>query len=185
MAAGDLTSIANVEQWLNLQSGCTDEALLVRLITAASGFIRTWCDRDFVSQSYTDTLDGKGAARMPLPNTPITAVASLAIDGNVIPPGDPVSTPGYFFTSTMLCLNGYRFSRGMANVVVSYTAGFATVPPELEQACIELVAFRYRELDRIGVASKGMAGETTSFTIKDVPPSVRTILEQKKKVVPA
>ncbi len=184
MTAGDLTTIANVEQWLDLTAGCADEALLTRLITAASGFIRRWCDRDFVSQSYTDSLDGKGGGRMPLPQQPITAVSALVIDGVTVPPGDPVSTPGYYFTPTMLCLNGYRFARGFGNVTVSYTAGYAVIPPEVEQACIELVAFRYREISRIGMASKAMAGETTSYVVRDMPPSVATLLAQLKKVVP-
>ena len=84
------------------------------------------------------------------------------------------ATPGYIFTDIMLVLIGYGFNRGMANVMVSYTAGFATVPLEIEQACIELIAFRYREAQRVGMSSKGMLGETTSFIVRDVPPSVAT-----------
>lgn len=183
MAANDLTTLANLEAWLGLAAGNVDEPLLSRLITAVSAYIETWCDRQFAAQAYTETRDGTGSLRMAFAQTPVTAVASVTVGDQTIPPGDAVSTPGFYFTPTMLYLNGYAFARGLGNVQLAYTAGFAATPPEIEQACIELAAFRYRELERVGVASKGLAGETTSFVIKDLPPSVATILAPWRRVV--
>lgn len=180
----DLTTLADLEAWLGLAAGNVDEPLLARLITAASAYIETWCDRQFAAQDYAETRDGTGALRMAFAQTPVTAVSGVTINGQAIPPGDAVSTPGYFFTPTMLTLNGYEFARGLGNVQLAYTAGFAATPPDIAQACIELAAFRYRELERVGVASKGLAGETTSFVIKDLPPAVATILAAWRRVVP-
>jgi hypothetical protein len=180
----DLTTLANLEAWLGLASGNEDEPLLGRLITATSAFIETWCDRQFAQQTYTETRDGTGALRIAFAQSPVSAVASVTIDGNAIPPGDAVSTPGFYFTPTMLTLNGYEFCRGLGNVALAYTAGFATTPTDVEQACIELAATRYREMGRIGTASKSVAGETTSFVIKDMPPSVATILAPWRRVLP-
>ena len=179
MAAGDLTTLATLEQWLGLASGNADEALLGRLITAASGFIENWCGRKFVSQAYTETRDGPGGSRLIFAHSPVTVVASVVVDDIAIPAG----TPGYHFTDLMIDLSGYRFTAGRQNVALSYTAGYAVIPAELEQACIELCAFRYRELDRIGISSKGMAGESTSFVIKDVPDSVIAALVPYRKVI--
>jgi hypothetical protein len=75
----------------------------------------------------------------------------------------------------------YVFSRGFQNVVVGYTAGYAATPPEIEQACIELVALRYKERDRIGQASKNLAGEVVSFAQKDMPADVQTMLAQYRR----
>ena len=58
------------------------------------------------------------------------------------------------------------------------------MPAEIEQACIEVIAIRYKERDRIGQVSKSIGGETVSFSQKDFPDSVRTILNNYKKVVP-
>ena len=88
------------------------------------------------------------------------------------------------FTDTMVILNGYCFGRGIANVELVYTAGFASVPPGVEQAVIDLVALRYRELDRIGMASQSVGGETTAYVIRDMPPQVATALASWKPVVP-
>ena len=60
----------------------------------------------------------------------------------------------------------------------------AVIPDDLEQACIELVGLRFRDKDRIGVVSKGMAGETTAFSQKDVPDPVRVVLDSYKRILP-
>lgn len=186
MAAADLTSLAQVKTWLGLTDPdqTEDDALLSWLISAASAFISTWCGRDFTSQGYIETRDGTGNCRLPFINTPVTAVSSLMIDNRPIPIGDPVLMPGYYFTPTMLLLNGFSFTRGYGNVVITYTAGLSTIPLNLEQACIELVGLRFREKDRIGLNSKGMAGESTAFQQKDMPPSVATVLEHYKRILP-
>lgn len=184
MAAGDLTTLANVEGWLGLAPGNEDEALLGRLITAASGFIQTWCGRQFASQAWTETRDGHGGTRMAFLNTPVTAVTGLVVSGEAIPAGDAWQTPGFYFSPTMLYLNGHRFRRGAGNVAIATTAGYATTPLEVEQACIELVGFKYRALDRIGLASKSLAGETTSFVLADLPAEVAAALALYRRVSP-
>ena len=180
----DLTTLANLEAWLGLGSGNADEALLGRLITATSAYIETWCDRAFAAQAYTETRDGTGGVRLAFAQTPVTAVTSVVVSGLTIVQGDATAKRGYYFTPTTLMLNGLVFARGLGNVQLAYTAGFATTPPEIEQACIELCALRYRELGHIGTASKSVAGESTSFVVKDMPPSVATILAPWRRVVP-
>lgn len=186
MATGDLTTLDQVKAWLGLTDPdqTEDDALLSWLITAASGFTRNWCSRDFTSQGYIETRDGTGGTRLPFLNTPVSAVSSLLIDNRPIPVGDPVLMPGYYLTPTMLMLNGFAFNRGYGNVVITYTAGLSAIPPDLEQACIELVGLRYRDKDRIGLTSKGLAGETTAFSQKDMPDQVRTVLQSYARIVP-
>ncbi|HVI52917.1 MAG TPA: head-tail connector protein [Candidatus Sulfotelmatobacter sp.] len=186
MTTADLTSLDRAKAWLGLTDPdqTEDDLLLSWLITAASAFIASWCGRDFASQGYIETRDGTGNVRMPFANSPVTAVASLLIDNRPIPPGDPVSAPGYYFTPSMLMLNGFSFSRGLGNVVITYTAGLPGIPPDLEQACIELVGLRFREKDRIGLTSKGLAGESTGFQQADMPASVQTVLQFHKRILP-
>ena len=48
MAFGDLTTLADVKAWLQTGQSAfpvTDDALLTRLITAASQLIQTWLNR--------------------------------------------------------------------------------------------------------------------------------------------
>lgn len=179
MAVGDLTTLANIKGWFSPPLATTnDDTLLTRLITAASQFIQAWLGRQLAIQSYTETRDGTGGQKLAFADTPVTAVSALSIDGQSIPPAPDPLSPGYVFSPTMLYLRGFSFTPGVQNVSLTYTAGYAATPPEIEQACIELVALRYKERDRIGHVSKGVAGETVTFTQKDMPPDVLTILNQ-------
>lgn len=187
MALGDLTTLADLKSYLSPPLTTTaDDALLTRLITAASQFIQTWLNRTIASASYTDTRNGTGGARLFLRNRPVTAVSSLTVDGVAIAPSDPPPLgAGYLFDDSAIYLvGGQCFTRGAQNVVVEYTAGFPATPPEIEQACIALVVLRYKERDRIGQASKNLGGETVSFQQKDMPADVATLLDQYRNVVP-
>lgn len=70
-----LTTLAALEAYLGLDPGNADEAVLSQLVAAASGMIATYCNRDFLSASYTETRCGTGGFVLPLAATPITAVA--------------------------------------------------------------------------------------------------------------
>ncbi|MGH6989729.1 MAG: hypothetical protein ACREFD_14685 [Stellaceae bacterium] len=182
MAAGDLTTLENVKGWLSPPLTSTvDDTLLSRLITAASQFIETWLNRGIASQSYSEIRDGDGGRKLAFANTPVSAVASLSIDGIAIGPAPDALSPGFVFSPTMLYLQGWRFTPGFQNVRVSYAAGYAATPPELEQACIELIVLRYKERDRIGQVSKNLAGEVVAFTQKDMPPDVQTLIGQYRR----
>jgi uncharacterized phiE125 gp8 family phage protein len=181
----DLTTVANLQAWLRLTNVSTDTAAeLQRLVTAVSRWIQSKISRTIPSQAYTDTLDGQGGTRMILGNYPVAAVASVTIDGNLIPQSTGPAIPGWVLANDGVSLRGYVFTRDLANVVISYTAGYASVPDDLEQACLELASMRWKERDRIGHSSVNMAGQQTNFIVKDMPDSVRTILQQWNKVVP-
>jgi hypothetical protein len=179
----DLTTLANLKAWLNVTS-TADDALLQTLVTAASVFIESWLDRPILQGVVTEIRDGTDGDVLVLAVTPVTAVASLTIDGVDVPPAPDATSPGYAFTTTRLSLLGRRFRRGRGNVQVTYSAGYATVPPDLAQAAIALAGLRYRDRDRIGLAAKGLAGETTSFSPADMPADVATVLQLYRKVVP-
>ena len=186
MAAGDLTTLANVKAYLSPPLATTaDDALLSRLITAASQFIQTWLNRTIASATYTDTRNGTGGTRLFLRNRPVTAVSAVAVDGISIQASSAVPNgSGYLFDDSSVYLIGYSFTKGAQNVVIQYTAGYAATPPEIEQACIAFVVLRYKERDRIGQVSKNLGGEIVSFQQKDMSPDVATLLDQYRNVVP-
>ena len=180
---GDLTTLANAKAWLGI-AGTTDDPLLTRLVSGASQFIQAWLNRQLLSASYSEVRDGHGGAALVFGNYPVSAVSSVLIDSISIPTAVNITDSGYRFTATKIMLAGYVFSRGQGNVTLGYTAGYSSIPPEIEQACLELVGFKYRERDRIGHASKSLAGEVVSFVVSDMPAPVKTILTNYKEVVP-
>lgn len=185
MAAIDLTTLANVKEYIGVTSG-NDDKLLTRMITALSAYVQSWLSRNFALQAYVETFNGLDNTRMILNNYPIVSVASVMINGVAVPAASLPALSGwtgYVWTSTQLALQGYTFSRGYSNVIVSYTAGFSVTPPDIEQAVIEVIALRYKERDRIGFVSKSIGGETVTFSLKDLPASVQTLLLQYRRMV--
>lgn len=190
MAFGDLCALADVKAWLQTGQTAfpdTDDALLTRLITAASQFIQSWLNRQIAPSDWQEVRDGSGGQRLVLANFPITALLSLSIDGLEIPPAptDGGYGAGYVFSPTELALRGYVFTRRAQNVIVTYTAGYTATPPDIAQAAIELVCQRYRERTRIGEVSRALGGsETVSFSQKDMSDDVKLLLSQYRAAAP-
>lgn len=188
MAFGDLTTLGDVKAWL--QTGAnpfpgTDDALLERLITAASQFIVGWLGRPLAAADYIEQRDGTGGHRLQFGCIPVSAVLSLTIDDVAVPPAANAWAAGYVFSSTQIAVRGWRFTRRAQNVVMVYTAGYPTPPPDIAQACIELVTLRYRERNRIGEVSKHLAdGATVAFSQKDMSDATKEILQQYRLTAP-
>ena len=66
-------------------------------------------------------------------------------------------------------------------VLISYSY----IPADLEQACIEMVAERYKYKNRIGEVSKSLGGqETMSYSQKDMSDFVKILLSPYRRIVP-
>jgi hypothetical protein len=188
VAFGDLTTLADVKAWLQTGQAAlptTDDALLTRLVSAASQFIQTWLNRQIASADYLEIRDGTGGHRLQFACVPVSTVLSLTIDAQSVPLASSVTAAGYRFSPTQLGVRGYRLNCGAQNVIVAYTAGYSTTPPEVAQACIELVSLRYRERTRIGEVSRSLGGaETVAYAQKDMSDAIKTLLQQYRLVAP-
>jgi hypothetical protein len=192
MTYGDLTTLADVKAWLQTGPSAfppTDDALLTRLITAVSQHIQTWLNRHIAMADYLEVRDGTGGQRLQFACFPVCALLSLTIDGIAIPPAPPPSPnigliAGYAFSPTQLAVRGYYFTPGTQNITFSYTAGYTVIPPDIAQACIELVALHYRERTRVGEVAKTVGGETVSFSQRGMTAPILTLLQQYRAVAP-
>jgi hypothetical protein len=177
-----LTTLAKVKQFGQIDS-VEDDLLLTRMIDSATAEIESYCSRSFASAARAEVRDGTGTRRLSMRHFPITAVASLTINGQVIAPRPTPTAYGYTFDDYQIRLTGYVFEEGVDNVEVVYTAGLATISEDLQQACAELVVTRYKARDRIGVSSKSLAGESISFVVQEFPDSVIGVLDRYRMVI--
>jgi hypothetical protein len=206
MAYGDLCSLADVKAWLSTGGPGSpfpslDDALIERLITAESQAIVRWLNRPILSADWVETKDGLGGLRGPYESRfqfgviPCTAVSLVVADGITLPPigsaavpaaaGGTPALPGYVFSPTQLVIRGYYVPRKAQCVLMQYTAGFASVPAEIVQACIELVALRYRERTRIGEISKHLGdGSTVAYDRSAIPAKIKAMLQPYRLVAP-
>lgn len=172
-AAIDLTTLENVRQFLAVKN-TTDDELLTSLITRASQFMETLCSQSLKSKTITERFDGSGGFRQFVTVSPIISVASVVVDGiNVPSAGTSTTAAGYRIGHAHIIRNLEKFPVGIENVEITYTAGLATIPTDLEQACIHLVAYWYRKNTHIGEASKALAGGSTTFDMSEMPSDVK------------
>ncbi len=209
MAAGDLVSLADVKSWMNIAS-TTDDTLLSRLITSASNRIASYIQRNIgiLSTAITETRNGSGTSMMMLKTWPVTAVASVSVGGVLVPQSsngsagwyaatwDGVSYPipepyimltaGYSPLSGSVSMNRWNgyFPEGAGNVIFTYTAGFSTVPADLYQACIEMVAQAYqRRGSRLDLKSVSQA-QVNIGIIDGMTATTKEMLAPYRRVAP-
>lgn len=178
MSATDLTSLANVKTWLG-KTDASSDPILSLLIPQISDEIRTYTNRDiYPVTNYGETRDGNGRSAMTVLQYPIASVTGVTINGVPIP---ALSTPtglGYGYDKNSIRLQGYVFTKGVQNVSIAYSAGYAVLPPVIERACIELIAHRFEGKNRVGVKSKSQGAQNVTFDTSALPESVATILKQ-------
>jgi hypothetical protein len=177
MAQGDLVTLSDLKAYLGGDLQSNDDIVLTRLISAASAFFVTACACPILSQTYTELYDGKGGNRLYLRQYPVTAVASLSIHTLPTPAALAPGQTGWWLNGNVILLYGFTFTPGLANIAVTYTAGYATPPQDVAEAVMELAGLRYRGKERLGKTSEGLGGmATTSYAQKDVSPFVASVI---------
>lgn len=168
------------------------DPLLSRLISAASQYLETQMSRTIETNTYLETRNGLGGNVMTLLNGPVVNVNSLTIDGIVIPPRPALgsgsyssfSPGGWVNDSERIMVQGYCFNRGFMNITVNYTAGFASVPADLEQCCIDLLSEWFMYRNRIGKLSESIEGQSITFGKQMISEKDFDILNGYKRVSP-
>jgi hypothetical protein len=182
----DYTTVAKVQEFV--PNAPSDATLLQDLVTRASVFLASMLSRDLIPTDRTEVRNGAGQRAISTRQWPINSVASVTIDGDVIPRSTSVSVLGYTFDDKFIYLRGYRFTCGIQNVVIAYNSGYAdadgafAVPPDIEQATLELINEKLGRRSRPGVSAKGFDGQTISFTASDLTPSIKAAINNYKKV---
>jgi hypothetical protein len=201
MATSPITTVADFKAYAGI-SNTNQDSLIASLIPQAQLALGNFCNRAFPSQNITEYRDGAGSRRMLMVNYPITAVSSVYVDGVSIPLStNPPVGAGYSFPplGRAIYMQGFAFSRGIRNCVISLTAGYgdagnlAPWPDDLVLACHMYMQTRLQERARLGIGSKALAGESITYadagsgtngSSQGIPAAARLILENYLNTVP-
>lgn len=178
-----LATLADVKTYLAITS--TDEdARLTALLAGADAQVLKYLGYDPALQTYSVRLNGNGRRWMLLSPQPVVSILSLSVDGiNIQAQTSPPLGDGYVLSCSMIWLFGGRvFTKGLGNVMATYQAGYATIPKALTHGVVTLVAQRFHEIKRLGIASKSLAGESVSYTNAAMPDAVRGYLDSFRQV---
>jgi hypothetical protein len=137
----NLTDLASVKRYMNLATTNSDATLSGLIPSESQTFLDETGRSSFDSQSYSEVRDGHGSDIMQLAYFPVTAVASLQIDSDVMPLSTAWNMRGFQWDALgkislvggIFSCGGY-FTQGRKNVLVNYTAGYLPiiVPSELQ-----------------------------------------------------
>jgi hypothetical protein len=189
-AADDFCVLADLKAWLP-NIGNNDDANLQSLITNGSLQILQYINRPHILASVignlVETYDGNGSDKLLPHYYPIIAVSDVNIDAVDIQLSTGPTVPGFFWDARRIMLRGFSFGcRGfhnLQNTVISYTAGFSSMPLDLKQAAIEAFALTYRGRPHIGEKSNSMGGQvTTSFDMTAIPARSLMVFNQYRRL---
>lgn len=176
-----LATIDQLKEYLG-EASDKDDTLLTRIITAASDAIENYCGRTFTSTLYTAEMqDGTGTKTLQLRNFPIISVTSLLEGGSALvvgtdPNGSPTPDALIYAEEGQLVRPWFIWLPYRRWYSITYTAGYATVPGDVIQACIDLSALMLREKEHVGMSSKTAGQQIVSYR-GDLPKYIRDTLD--------
>ena len=165
------------------------DAALAQWITGASDAFVTLTNRACIAATqFTDTVSGDGSNSLFLRRTPIVSVQSISVGGLAIPAYTSGPAQGFVLDDngfSLVMVNG-SFAIGQRNVVINYTAGYDPVPSDIQELVAEMVQMKRVKFPRIDKVSDNLptaAGQTTSFSQRDLPPLGMEIVNRYKTIV--
>ncbi|RBO82072.1 hypothetical protein [Nocardia puris] len=144
-----LVSATELGQWKQLDALDTDAANLA--VAGASGMVRAWCGGWSISQETVTgaVLDGPGSRSLWLPTLRLTAVSSVAVNGETLTVGTQYDWTGY----------GKLIHRGCwpntpRSITITYTHGWNPVPDEVKTATLIMAGMLYDNPDLLASYSE-------------------------------
>lgn len=161
------------------------DELLTDLINAVTTYIESKCHRRFKESTYTqELLDGKGSYEVTLKNYPVTTFTLLekrnATDNTNS--WNTVDTDDYYIdTDSGLLTSVCKFSNGIQNYRATYTAGYATIPYDLQYACAVIVGDFLKKAKSAGIKLESLGDHSITFeAISMTNPAVMDIINKYK-----
>jgi len=158
-----LITLDNLKEVLGITDN-TQNSLLTNIINRATDIIESYCgNRRFASTTYTNQeYDGTGTCFINARHYPITAMTAYeknqgsagtadwsTLQNDYIKYIDDGHGPGQFYYQM-------GFVRGVRNYRFSYTAGYTTIPHDLEEACLEICVWIYKDRQNKGMQSESL-----------------------------
>lgn len=153
---------------------------------------------------FDEWYDGNGNSRLFLKQAPIVSVSLLQVSGVTVPLSTDYNVPGYVIDVSGKCLairqcgpgrgyssgqygfgsrggwgGGYCFANGVQNIHTQYSSGYSGVPPDVADACTEMVALNFqrrRYLDQLQNTQAQAVG-SISYSKLEVTPHIRSVMD--------
>lgn len=147
-----------------------------QFINQASKILDKECHRTFVGTgSREETIDGLGTKEIWVDRPPINGITKIewydGINWNTV-----TYSKSYDSESGRIWFDqGDMFFRGVDNWRITYTWGWTidSVPEDVKAACVVLVKWIQKELDRVGEVSQSFTDITVNYNLQQFPKTVQ------------
>lgn len=157
-----LCTVADVKETLGIDAGNTSkDNLIKRKINLATDAIETFCnlprDHHFKETTYTNEYyDGSGTDQLILRMRPVTTLSSFQYADSPESDSSYTNVESQDYSTDLgagVVDMLYSQNRNYNGYRVTYTAGYSTIPSDLQEACATLAAY-YVENSATGTAVK-------------------------------
>lgn len=182
-----LITLAVAKDALDIPTLNTNEDTRIQgFVDAASAYIQAQCNRTFAQATYTHYFDGNDTRYLLLYEFPISAITLINIDDTWAFAGgtDLPASGDYRIHNSVLAVRRcglFQYTSAQA-VKVTYTAGYTTIPSDIQQATLEMVLWLYftRNDRRKGLTAKSKLGENVAYT-DGVPVQIDALIAHHKR----
>lgn len=178
--ANALTSVAVAKDHLGIPaSDPSQDGRVERFINVCSDRIANYCNRQLVSGAVTEKVHGGMSNMLMLREWPVTSIQSISVDLIGQFSQDSVIDPSrYRIIDDGTVVYDSVFPYGYGNVQVCYTAGYQTIPGDLEMACLLFVEwlYRFRNTGSIGRSAISKGDEHTTI-LQDIPGIIKSMID--------
>lgn len=160
-----LATLSDTKLFLGTTSLSDDQIKMY--INFGTDLIESLTGRRLKSTSYVDQVfDGNGEKEVLLPQYPVTAFVSLGKNGAINNSGswETLDEESYWRIDNEGRLVGIeRFTCGNGNYRASYTAGYTTIPYDLQFACMRVVQLFWYQSKSGGISSERLGDHQVTF----------------------
>lgn len=175
----NLTDLVSVKRVLRIdQSNNDEDDLLNDIINGCSVYIENYISRKFELKEYNDVFKNKGKNSHIFSNYPARSIIRVVDINNI---NIPIPSLSYSISSNNI--KAIFIGLPLGEFSITYTAGYETIPFDIKQACTEFVVYKYKRYENPVLNSKTVNSDSFNFMNDDFPTSVKTILNQYKKVI--
>lgn len=162
----------------------SDEARYEGLINQASTLCESKTGRVLAAQDVTVVLDGPGGDTLMLPEYPINSITSVHLDSTRTWGAEAEITDHYVDPVLGVLYRDTGWGKVRQSIRVVFNGGYATVPEDLKEACLEIVLWLSPRQKSAGVGLRGakVDGQDIEYEIT-MPLNAQQILSTYRRTV--
>jgi len=176
-----MANLITVDKYKDLEgiSSTKEDTKLDIFVPAVSQLVKTYCGNsiiDFYSTNKVETLSVDwGTHIVQLTESPVNTIVSVQERNNPSSDYETLASTDYYLdtaTDSVMRVSGAGYKhwhQGPGAVIVTYTAGYETVPADLQLAVADLITYYLRDEHKARQTLSGATRENAESSIRNTP----------------